>query len=196
MAAINRCINLQKTARKTGVILTRPIKACASRLAKLMQTWHALGMNKHAKTLGPVTPGFDYQSYPFYLLSRASGRYNAAMEAALKPLDLDQARWRILLVLTQHEALGTQEIANKVVYKLSTTTRMVQRLERDGFVTTQQSQADGRIRNVRITAQGRSIVDKSRPLAQGVYEVAFEGITAADIATFTQVLKTIDDSLR
>lgn len=153
-------------------------------------------MIKHDNTRGPTAPGFDYQSYPFYLLSRASGRYNAAMEAALKPLDLDQARWRILLVLAQHDALGTQEIANKVVYKLSTTTRMVQRLERDGFVSTQQSQADGRIRNVTITPNGQTIVDKSRPLAQSVFETAFQGVSPADMAAFTKVLAAIDTQLR
>lgn len=153
-------------------------------------------MDTHAPSPGPDAPGFDYQSYPFYLLSRASGRYNAAMEDALKPIGLDQARWRILLVLTQHDTLGTQEIAKSVVYKLSTTTRMVQRLERDGYVTTRQSDKDGRIRNVAITAAGQTIVDQSRPLAQRVYDAAFEGLAQADVHAFKQVLKAIDETLR
>ncbi|MEM7568472.1 MAG: MarR family transcriptional regulator [Pseudomonadota bacterium] len=146
--------------------------------------------------LGPSDSDFDYQTYPFYLLSRASGRYNAAMEAALKPLDLDQARWRILLVLAQHEALGTQEIARKVVYKLSTTTRMVQRLERDGYVITRQSDADGRIRNVAITEAGHRVVDQSRPLAQSFYAAAFDGISNTELQAFSKVLAAIDTKLR
>lgn len=153
-------------------------------------------MTDTPKRRAPDAPDFDYQTYPFYLLSRASGRYNAAMEAALKPLDLDQARWRILLVLAQHEWLGTQEIARKVIYKLSTTTRMVQRLERDGFVTTEQSEADGRIRNVAITATGQRLVDKSRPLAATVFQTAFEGTQGQDMEAFCNTLARVDTNLR
>ncbi|MEM1019910.1 MAG: MarR family transcriptional regulator [Pseudomonadota bacterium] len=153
-------------------------------------------MSDDVRLSGPVSPDFDYAAYPFYLLSRAAGRYNAAMEAALRPFGLDQARWRILIVLVQHDQLGTQDIARKVVYKLSTTTRVIQRLEGAGLVKTLQSSKDGRITNVHITEAGRALVDKTRDAANTVFKAAFEGVPAKDIDVMCAQLKNIDERLR
>jgi hypothetical protein len=38
----------------------------------------------------PASEDFSYRTYPFHLLSLASGRYNAAMERALRAVGMDQ----------------------------------------------------------------------------------------------------------
>ena len=146
--------------------------------------------------LDPAEPGFDYRRYPFYLLARAAGRYNRRMEASLKALGLDQGSWRVLIVLCEHEALGVAQIAEIVVYKLSTTTRIVQRLLRAGLVTCEPSRTDGRVTTVTITEEGRVLVDRSRPTARDVFGAALDGVSREDVETLCTVLAAIDNNLK
>lgn len=143
----------------------------------------------------PADPDFSYQDYPFYLLSRASSQYNARMEQALKSIGLDQSGWRILLVLMEHDSIGVARLSEKVVTKLSTTTRIIQRLEGKGFVSSVQSQSDARIKNVSITQAGQDKVNESRGVAASVFAQAFSGLDAQEIETFCKVLQQIDTAL-
>lgn len=152
-------------------------------------------MTKPPHLRSPADPGFSYQDYPFYLLSRASGQYNAQMERALKALGLDQGQWRILLVLMEHDSLGVARLSEKVVFKLSTTTRIVQRLERAGLVSSETSEVDARIKNVSITQAGKALVDDTRTVASNVFAQAFQGLDAETVEAFSTVLQHIDANL-
>lgn len=152
-------------------------------------------MKRQPHLRSPADPGFSYKDYPFYLLSRASGQYNAQMGQALKSLGLDQGEWRILLVLMEHESIGVARLAERIVTNLSTTTRIIQRLERAQHVASEQSGSDARIKNVWITDTGRALVDDSRIVAANIFVQAFEGVDAKSMETFSAVLKQIDANL-
>lgn len=152
-------------------------------------------MIKSPNLRSPADPDFSYKDYPFYLLSRASRQYNVQMESALKARGLDQGQWRILLVLMEHESIGVARLAEKVVFKLSTTTRIVQRLEKAGLISCAQSAQDARIKNVSITPAGRKAVEDSRAAAATVFNQAFDTLDAKTAETFCAVLEHIDASL-
>ena len=143
----------------------------------------------------PTDPAFRFADYPFYLLSRASGRYNAEMEKALKSLGLDQGRWRVLIVLCEADSLGIAQIADTIVYKLSTTTRIVQRLQQAGLVTSRPSASDARVTAVSITPTGRGLVDRSRTIARNVFRTAFADVPDRAVDSFCDVLRAIDANL-
>ena len=143
----------------------------------------------------PTDPAFRFADYPFYLLSRASGRYNAEMEKALKSLGLDQGRWRVLIVLCEVDQLGTAQIADTIVYKLSTTTRIVQRLQHAGLVSSRPSSSDARVTSVSITPAGRALVDRSRVIARNVYRAAFADVPDRAVDALCEVLRAIDANL-
>lgn len=152
-------------------------------------------MKKPPTLRSPADPAFSYKTYPFYLLSRASGQYNVQMESALKARGLDQGQWRILLVLMEHDSIGVARLAEKVVFKLSTTTRIIQRLEKAGFISSIQSAQDARIKNVSITPAGKAAVEASRAAAAAVFNQAFEGLDARTVEAFCKALEHIDAAL-
>src|SRR5690349_11539685 len=88
-----------------------------------------------AKVLGdPGMPQFEIEASPFYLIARTAGRYAIDMENALRVIDMDLASWRALMLVHAVNPSSVSEITERAVMRLSTMTRVVQRLEKRGLV--------------------------------------------------------------
>ena len=57
---------------------------------------------KRLSRYNPASEHFKKEEFPFYWLTRVNGRYSMAMEKALKKIDLDVPRYRILFTLDNH----------------------------------------------------------------------------------------------
>jgi DNA-binding MarR family transcriptional regulator len=144
----------------------------------------------------PVAADFSYRTYPFHLLSMASGRYNAAMERALKPLGLDQARWRVLVILAEDGPLSIGAIAEAAVYKASTLSRIIGRMQDAGLVDVVPRPSDNRVAEVSMTAQGRELFDRSRVAASRVFHRAADQFTKAEFTALSDLLIQLADQFR
>ncbi len=105
------------------------------------------------------------KDWPFYWVSRVNARYAQVLERRLKPLDLDLARWRVLMSLYEDEHLSVSEIADYAVIKLNTVTKIVQRMIADGLVVTRVRPSDGRVTEVCLTrrATACAVLPARRP---------------------------------
>ncbi len=158
------------------------------------RTWRA--STRDARVLGdPLTPGFRIDDSPFYLLARAYGRYTHAMEDSLRAIGMDLPRWRVLMLVHEKSPSSVSEIADRAVLRLSTMTRVAQRLAADGLVRLAARKADGRITDVFITARGRAAVRQVRIVASGIYNRAFEAFEPREIADLTRVLRRVFGNL-
>jgi DNA-binding MarR family transcriptional regulator len=120
----------------------------------------------------PLSPDFTYRTYPFHLLAQASARYNAAMERALKPLGLDQARWRVLVVLAEDGPQSIGAIAEAAVYKAPTLSRIIGRMQAGGLVEVTPRASDNRVADVSLTAKGTELHDRSRVASSRIFHRA------------------------
>lgn len=138
---------------------------------------------------------FELENWPFYWLTHTFGRYQAALEQMLKSLDLDVPRWRVLLLLGGGDAQSVTYLAKEAITKLSTMTRIVQRMERDGLVKTRASAADARVTEVYLTARGGRARTKAWDAADEMYARAFNGISDEKIRRMNRLLKDVYDNL-
>ncbi|HEX9772011.1 MAG TPA: MarR family transcriptional regulator [Steroidobacteraceae bacterium] len=136
----------------------------------------------------PASPGFRIADYPFYLVNRAAGRYAIDMEKALKPLGMDLPTWRALMILHERSPRSVTEIADQAVIRLSTMTRVVQRLERNGLVRLATRRSDARVTDVVITPRGLEGVRRVREVAGRMFQRAFDGFSAQDLETLNLLL--------
>jgi DNA-binding MarR family transcriptional regulator len=141
----------------------------------------------------PLSPDFTYRTYPFHLLSLASARYNAAMERALKPLGLDQARWRILVVLAEDGPLSISAIAEAAVYKASTLSRIIGRMQAGGLVDVVPRASDNRVAEVSLTAKGRDLHDRSRPASSRIFHRAADRFSAEEFELLSRLMGRLGD---
>ena len=85
---------------------------------------------------GPEHEEFSYEEFPFYWLARVHAIYSLEMEKVLKKLGTDIPTRRVLLMLRLHGTVSVSELANHAIIKLSTLTRIVQRMREEGLVET------------------------------------------------------------
>ena len=143
----------------------------------------------------PASDGFQLCNSPFFLLSRMSNRYVLDMEAVLKTIQMDIPRWRTLMIVREREPSSVSEIADLACIRLTTMTRVVQRLVRQGLARVEQRVEDGRKTDVYLTAAGRRACADVRRIASRVYARAFADFSDEDVGQLCELLRRAQANL-
>jgi DNA-binding MarR family transcriptional regulator len=143
----------------------------------------------------PAHPEFRIADWPFYLIARTARRYEMDMEEALRRIDMDVPSWRAIMLVHEQNPSSVSEIAERAVTRLSTMTRVIQRLEKRGLVRLATRTADARVTEVFITPQGEDIVEQVRAVASRIYQAVFKDMSAAEIETLNGLLLRVFNSL-
>jgi len=143
-------------------------------------------------------PGFaDFRiaDSPFYLLARTMGRYSIDMENALHAIDMDLPSWRALMIVAENNPSSVSEIADRAVMRLSTMTRVVQRLERSGLLKVKRRKGDARVTEVYINSKGVRAARQVRDIASRFYNLAFHDFDAMEIDRLNGLLRRVFGNL-
>ena len=142
-----------------------------------------------------MTRDFRMEDWPFYWLTRFTGRYLQQMELALKPLGLDVPRWRVLMSLHNKDTLSVSEIADHSIIKLPTMTKIIQRMQVDNLVLCRPSETDGRVTAVSLTPSGKLAAEQALAAANRIYRYAFEDITPEEITMLNALLRKVTGNI-
>ena len=138
----------------------------------------------------------SYESWPFYWLARAHGRYQDALTAAFAGTDMDAPTWRIIMTLKQTDWMTVSEIAAQANAKLSTMTKALQRMEAAGLVESRCSVQDRRATEVCLTKAGQAQVEGAVETAQHIFRRAFADFGPKQLADLRSMLLRVADNLR
>ena len=139
----------------------------------------------------PAGPTFKLADSPLYWLARVAGRYRLDMDLVLKPIEMDVPRWRVLAILTEHEPASVTELCDHAVIRLSTMTRIVQRLADSGLVSTRPRDSDGRVTEVRLTDAGRDAAVSVHAQASRIFHHGFDDFSSAEVAALNTMLQRL-----
>ncbi len=143
----------------------------------------------------PAYPRFRIADSPFYLIARTARRYEMDMEEALRRIDMDVPSWRAIMLVHEQNPSSVSEIAERAVTRLSTMTRVIQRLHKRGLVKLATRAADARVTEVFITPDGQEIVEQVRAVASRIYQAAFKDLTSSEVETLNGLLLRVFNSL-
>jgi len=143
----------------------------------------------------PTEPAFRLDNSPFYWLTRISGRYMMEMSERLRPIGMDVPRWRVLMILAEHEPASISTLSDEAVINLSTMTKIVQRMAVDSLVDTSPRQTDARVTEVRLTDSGRTALSDVRASAGQVFRHAFDTLDGEAINELVKTLRQIFSAL-
>lgn len=143
----------------------------------------------------PNNKKFNYLEFPFYWIARVESLYNQEMEKTLKQVGMDSSRWRVGLLLKQHESLTISEIANEALMKIPTITKIVQRMEKEGLVVVYKQESDGRVRVVKLTPQGKSQVDMIVKKTSPMFENVFSKFSTEELDIFLELTQRLFNNL-
>ncbi|MEB3766576.1 MarR family winged helix-turn-helix transcriptional regulator [Acinetobacter sp. MD2] len=132
---------------------------------------------------------------PLHWISRIHFKYTQEIDDILKRYQLDASRHWLMHAIYNAPNASISQLAEILAYRMSTTTKLVQRLKEQSFVETHPCSEDARITRVKLTQQGQDKVIRMNELLEVKLSNTFEGLTASQIEKLAQQLKRLFQNL-
>ncbi|WP_434107899.1 MarR family winged helix-turn-helix transcriptional regulator [Paraburkholderia caffeinilytica] len=123
-----------------------------------------------------------------YYLTKARNVLVERMDRAVKPLGLTAQQIGVILVLSAQRASTPFELSRVMSYDSGSMTRLLDRLEKKGFVARSRSDADRRMVKLELTPQGHEAARQLPALGAAVLNEQLRGFSAADHAALLDLL--------
>jgi len=118
--------------------------------------------------------------------------WRLALDKRLKHLGIGQSGWMtIAMVAKNKDPLSQRALADLVGVEGPSMVAMLDRLERDGFVTRAPSATDRRVKLVHLTDAGRTVYDEVRKVAHDFRTGLLADIDAGQLAAATALLESL-----
>jgi len=123
-----------------------------------------------------------------YYLTKARNVLMERTDRAVKPLGLTAQQIGVMLMLSCGRAHTPFELSRAMSYDSGSMTRMLDRLEKKGFIVRTRSDVDRRMIRLELTPYGRDLAQQLPALGATVLNEQLRGFSAADLATLTGLL--------
>ncbi|MGF6769651.1 DNA-binding MarR family transcriptional regulator [Paraburkholderia sp. GAS199] len=123
-----------------------------------------------------------------YYLTKARNVLVERMDRAVKPLGLTAQQIGVILLLSARRASTPFELSRVMSYDSGSMTRLLDRLEKKGFVVRTRSDADRRMVMLELTEQGHEAARQLPALGAAVLNEQLRGFSQSDHATLLDLL--------
>ena len=130
-----------------------------------------------------------------FLVSDVSRLMRRVYDRRVEPLGLTRAQWRVLVHLFRRDGVRQTELANILEIEKPTLGRLVDQLEKKGWVDRRVDETDMRARLLVVSAAAHRLIGEMDSLAGTVEEDALRGIPEGDARRLTDLLLTIKRNL-
>ena len=129
--------------------------------------------------------------YLSYLLGRASHAVYREFHAQVKAAGLSSLEWRVLATLAGGQRYTIGDLATDILAKQPTLTKLIQRMEINGWVASGADEADARRTLVYETAKGRAVMMRLIRAAKVHEKKVLTGFSANEVATLKKILHSL-----
>ncbi|MGE3600371.1 MAG: MarR family winged helix-turn-helix transcriptional regulator [Dehalococcoidia bacterium] len=126
-----------------------------------------------------------------YLMSLVLHRYFDGMAAEFHRRRLGRSEWRCLAVLAEQDGRNVGELAELTQQPQTTISRVIMRMENNGWVRRSQRQDNARFVEVHISARGRDKLAEILPIVRAHHDDALAGLTRAEQQALRAQLRTM-----
>jgi DNA-binding MarR family transcriptional regulator len=130
-----------------------------------------------------------------YLLGQVCKLHHARAHALLETLGLYRGQPRLLGALYQDEGPTHGELAEHLRVTPATITKMIQRMEKAGFVERRADPADQRVSRVYLTGAGHAVRAAMDEALETLEEESLAGLTEVERGQLYQFLLSVRDNL-
>jgi len=118
------------------------------------------------------------------------------MRSKLEIFGLYRGQPKMLYVLSKDDGLTKKELAQRFDVAAPTITKMVERLEKNGFVYTGKDENDKRITRVFISEKGRDVQRKLVKFHDEAADVYFKGMSDEEVETLNTLLLKVRSNIQ
>lgn len=138
---------------------------------------------------------FDINKCIVYITCSQAKHLADVFNARLMEFGISKVQWSAIYYLGLSEAKSVCELANNLKVKHSSATRLLGRMEQEGYVKRIKDNEDRRITHVKLTPKGQDIRKKVLPICEEISKIAKDNISEGDIDTFKDVLNKIVNNI-
>ena len=135
------------------------------------------------------------EQYLPYLLNRAGARIAAAFNAEMRQIGASLQVWRVLAALRDRDGRRMGDLSQTTSIEVSTLTRLVDNMEKDGLVARRRESGDARAISLHVTASGRRLTQRIVPIAERYETVTLKGFTAGEVTVLKKALRRLYDNM-
>ncbi|HXY97298.1 MAG TPA: MarR family winged helix-turn-helix transcriptional regulator [Steroidobacteraceae bacterium] len=126
-----------------------------------------------------------------YLLKRCGVVMTQLAEQSFESLEISFTQWMVLMHLTQQEHISATQLSAHLGHDMGALTRVVDELERRGFVRRERSSRDRRAVEIAITPAGRRQALEGKRLVVDLLNRLVEPLTDAETTTLIGLLQRL-----
>ena len=130
-----------------------------------------------------------------FLLAQVSRLHHYRAHALLEKLGLYRGQPPVLFSLWEQDGLTHGELAQRLQITPATITRMIQRMEKAGFVQRKPDSGDQRISRVFLTDSGRAIRTQLQAIWDQMEVESFSGFSPEELLVVRRILLQVRDNL-
>jgi MarR family transcriptional regulator for hemolysin len=134
---------------------------------------------------------YDFEQSIGYWLTLATQAYHRAVSEEVAPHGITYRQSLVLGWLALEGELSQSELANKMMVEPPTLVGILDRMERDGWITRNDCPTDRRKKIVRATAAAEPVWEKIAEGARRVRARATDGLSEAQLKSLREVLGVV-----
>ena len=131
----------------------------------------------------------------FYTLHDVTRQIRKHFDRRATRLELTRAQWRALKVTSRHEGLSQSELAEHLDMEAIPVGRVIDRLEKTGFIERRADPADRRRWRLYLLPKAHAVVEEMEVIAEALWDDALRGIDKNEFETLLRVLEQLKDNL-
>ena len=128
-----------------------------------------------------------------YAIGRTNWYLKTLLNKFLKEerLNITNEQWIVLKVISANPAVSQTEIAEKSLKDKTNITRMLDLLEKSGYIERRKDDRDRRMNRIHITKQGDKILKAVNPVTQKTDEICTHSLNKKQVKELIQSLDAI-----
>jgi len=138
---------------------------------------------------------YDFEESIGYWLTLATQSFHRAVSDEVAPHGITYRQSQVLAWLVLEGELSQAELANKMMVEPPTLVGILDRMERDGWITRNSCPADRRKKLIRATTAAEPIWEKIAEGCRRVRASATAGLTEQEVETLKQLLDRVNRNL-
>jgi DNA-binding MarR family transcriptional regulator len=139
---------------------------------------------------------YDARSYSVqdsigYLMRRGASLMRDQLDAAFAGHDFTFVQWATLMLVRENPALTPGDLCRDLRHDSGAFTRILDHLEARGLLRRERSDEDRRVVQLRVTAEGRRVVNSLLPVVVEQLNDALADFTAEEVAMLAKLLRRL-----
>lgn len=131
---------------------------------------------------------FDLDACVGFITNRAGRKLANEFNERLLTVGITRVQWVALYYLGKHKELNQKELAELMDIKESSVARLIDRMEKEGYVLRKKDISDRRVTILLLTEKGIDYREKLLPEGEKMAQVFTEGISDEELEIFLRVI--------